>query len=247
MLEGYKLAWSDEFDQDGQPDPQKWNYDLGPKWHNCELQAYTNRPENVFVKNGILHIRALREDFCGRKYTSARIHTFGKASWKYGYFEIRAKIPDGVGAWPAFWLMPNASRNGVRWPLCGEIDMMEHTMMNPDVLVYSLHSEKINHTLPHGPYRSTSVFCDGVSKEYHIYGMEWTPVDIVYFLDGKPVCRYDRAGSTDIGIWPFDQPFYLILNVAVGGFMGGPVKEEDLPYEMLVDYVRIHQKDTLSC
>lgn len=243
MLEGYQLVWADEFTEDGALNPEKWGFDIGPKWHNNELQAYTDRAENAFVKDGMLHIRALKETFCGRNYTSARIHTYGKASWKYGYFEIRGKIPNGVGSWPAFWFMPDASRNGVRWPLCGEIDMMEHTMAEPDVLVYSLHSEKINHMNLCGPYRSTSVYSERASQQFRTYGMEWTPEYIAYLLDGEVVCRYDRNNSTDIGIWPYDQPFYLILNIAVGGFMGGPVREADLPYEMLVDYVRVYQKE----
>lgn len=243
MRNGYKLVWADEFEKDGRPDPLKWDYDMGPNWHNNELQCYTDRLENVFVKDGKLHLVARREDYCGRKYTSARIHTYGKADWQYGYFEIKGQIPHGVGSWPAFWFMPNSHRTGTRWPLCGEIDMMEHTLLEPDVMVYSLHSEKVNHTRPVGPYRSTSFYSPNSCRETRLFGMEWTPDYVEYFLDGQSVCRYDRKTENDVEDWPFDQPFYLILNIAVGGFMGGPVKDEDLPYEMTVDYVRVYQKE----
>ena len=242
MKQGYALVWADEFDREGRPDPDKWAFEVGPKWANREEQAYTDRPDNAFVQDHQLHIRALRESRMGRNYTSARMTTYPHAAWQYGYFEIRAKIPCGVGSWPALWFMPVSSKQGVRWPLCGEIDMMEHTMLEPDTLVYSLHSEKINHTRPLERQRSTRVLSPGASKAFRVYGMEWTRDSIAYFLDGEPVCRYDRGGTEDVEIWPFDQPFFLIMNIAVGGFMGGPIREADFPYEMIVDYVRVYQK-----
>lgn len=245
MKDGYTLVWADEFDYEGRPDPKKWNFDVGMHWHNNEQQAYTDRLENAQVRDGKLHLYARKEPFGEREYTSARMTTFDRQSWQYGYFEIRAKIPDGIGSWPAFWFMPDTSRQGVRWPLCGEIDMMEHTMAEPDVLVYSLHCEKLNHTRPLGEQRSTKVYREGVSREFRTYGMEWTPDSMEYFLDGESVCRYEKGElSPDqrSGYWPFEQPFFLILNIAVGGFMGGPIRKDDLPYEMIVDYVRVYQK-----
>ena len=243
MKEGYRLVWADEFEKDGRPDPAKWTLETGGKWANNEQQAYTDRLGNAFVRDGSLYLRSLKENDQGRLYTSARMMTYPHAAWQYGYFEVRARIPCGIGSWPAIWFMPVAARHGVRWPVCGEIDMMEHTMKEPDVLVYSLHSEKINHMRPPEQQRSTKVFSQGASREFRTYGMEWTKDYIEYLLDGEPVCRYDRNGTSDVGIWPFDQPFYMILNIAVGGFMGGPVKEEDLPYEMAVEYVRVYQKE----
>lgn len=242
MKDGYRLVWSDEFEKDGRPDPEKWTFETGGKWANRELQAYTDRPENAFVRDGMLHIRSLKEECMGRSYTSARMMTYPHAAWRYGWFEIRAKLPNGVGSWPAFWLLPVSFREGVRWPLCGEIDMMEHTMAEKDVLVYSLHSEKFNHMRPRPFQRSTRVHSPGASSEFRTYAMEWTHDKVEYFLDGKSVCRYSR-GAEDAGDWPFDQPFYLILNVAVGGFMGGPVNDADLPCEMLVDHVRVYRYD----
>ena len=142
MKDGYRLVWADEFISDGKPDESKWTFEVGGKWHNQELQAYTDHLKNACVSEGQLHIRAVKEPCDGRDYTSARMITYPHAAWQYGYFEVRAKIPCGIGSWPAIWLMPVASKQGVRWPLCGEIDMMEHTMVHPDELVYSLHSDK---------------------------------------------------------------------------------------------------------
>ena len=242
MKDGYHLVWSDEFDRDGPPDRGKWSFETGAHWHNGELQAYTDRECNACVSNGQLHIRAVKEPWDGRDYTSARMITYPHCAWQYGYFEVRAKIPNAPGSWPAIWLMPVSSREGVPWPLCGEIDMMEHTMLEKDVLVYSLHSKNINHLLPRDRQRSVRVFDPGASDDFREYGLEWTKDAIVYFLDGREVCRYDRGGTNDYGIWPFDAPFYLILNVAVGGFMGGPVRDGDFPCEMSVDYVRVYQR-----
>ncbi len=143
----YRLVWSDEFEYEGAPDPAKWNYDLGNhQWANNELQAYTDRPGNVFVRDGRLIIRALKERDGEREYTSARLTTYGRQSWQYGYFEIRAKLPGGRGSWPAFWFLADSIKEGVPWPLCGEIDMMEHTVVHKDTIVYSLHSQRHNHT-----------------------------------------------------------------------------------------------------
>ena len=242
MKEGYQLVWSDEFRVDGRPDPEKWSFEVGAHWHNREEQAYTDTIGNAFVRDGQLHIKAVKERYEDREYTSARMVTYPHAAWQYGYFEVRAKLPDAVGSWPAIWLMPVSSKEGVRWPLCGEIDMMEHTMLEPDVMVYSLHSEKINHTRPDVKQRSTRVPKPGATGAFHTYGLEWTKDAVSYLFDGTEVCRYDRNGTQDIEDWPFDQPFFLILNVAVGGFMGGPVQDADFPCEMIVDHVRVYQK-----
>lgn len=242
----YDLVWADEFDYEGMPDPEKWNYDVGNhQWANQELQAYTNRPDNAYVQNGRLMIRAVKEQDGDRKYTSARLTTYERQSWQYGYFEIRGRLPDGKGSWPAFWFMPDACRQGTAWPLCGEIDMMEHTVVNKNELVYSLHSQKHNHTRHDTRQYSTSVRQEGVCDEFHVYGMEWTKDYVEYFFDGKSVCKYcktDDADDQTENAWPYDKRFYMILNIAVGGFMGGPVLEEDLPYIMEVDYVRAYQK-----
>ena len=244
-LQGYELVWEDDFNYEGAPDPAKWNYDLGNhQWANQELQAYTNRPGNVIVRDGRLVIRALREQDGEREYTSARLTTYGRQSWQYGYFEIRAKLPVGCGSWPALWFLPDDIRQGVRWPLCGEIDMLEHSGRHQGDLFYSLHSQKHNHTLKDGVQYTTTIHRDGVSEDFQIYGMEWTPEYVEYFLDGESVCLYRKTDDTEDQTekaWPYDKPYYLILNIAVGG-LGGPVAEEMLPFVMEVDYVRVYQR-----
>lgn len=242
----YHLVWSEEFDYEGKPNPEKWNFDVGNQWHNNEQQAYTDRQTNAAVKDGKLMVCAQIENEGGRKYTSARMTTHDRASWQYGYFEIRAKLPVGRGSWPALWFMPDAVHAGTPWPLCGEIDMLEHTVVNKDELVYSLHSHKHNHTRHDTRQYTTSVYVPGVTGDFHVFGMEWTEEYIEYFLDGKSVCKYQKTDDPDdqtATAWPYDQPFYLIMNIAVGGFMGGEVKDEDLPYVMEVDYVRVYQKN----
>lgn len=243
----YRLVWHDEFDYEGRPDPEKWNYDVGNrKWANNELQAYTARAANVEVRDGRLLMRALKERDGEREYTSVRMTTWERQSWQYGYFEIRAKLPSGRGSWPAFWFLADDIRRGVRWPLCGEIDMMEHTLLEKNRLVYSLHSQKHNHTRHDTKQYSTGYVCPGVCEEFHVYGMEWTPEYVEYFLDGVSVCKYRKTDDPEDmseTAWPYDKPYYMILNIAVGGFMGGPVAEEDLPFVMEVDYVRVYQKE----
>lgn len=240
----YKLVWEDNFEKDGEVDPEKWFCENGNRWANNESQAYTNRLSNVCVRNGQLVITALKEDYMEREYTSARINTRGKKEFKYGYFEIEAKLPEAVGTWPAFWFMPTDCPP-VRWPLCGEIDMMEHTLVEKDVIVYSLHSDKHNHANPNTIQHSTKVSKPGSVDGYHKYGMEWTSDHIEYFYDGESVCKYSKALENQDELelcWPYDKPYYMIINVAVGGFMGGPIKDEELPSEMRVNYIRAYEK-----
>lgn len=215
------MVWWDDFDYEGAPNPAKWNYDLGNhQWPNQELQAYTDRPGNVAVHDGRLVIRALKEQDGERGYTSARLTTFGRQTWKYGYFEIRAKLPRGGGSWPALWFLAEDIRRGVKWPLCGEIDMLEHSGQHEGELFYSLHSQKHNHTLKNAVQYTTTIQREKICDDFHIFGMEWTPEHVEYFLDGKSVCIYgkgdDREDQTEAA-WPFDKPYYLILNIAVGG------------------------------
>lgn len=247
IMEGYRLVWQDEFDYEGAPDPAKWEYNLGNhQWANNELQAYTNSPKNVYVMDGKLHIKAIKEKDGEREYTSTRLVSHGKRSWQYGYFEFRVKLPKGNGSWPAVWMLSDAIVKGTPWPRCGEIDIIEHAGRKQDVLFVSLHSEKHNHTKKKEEHYTTFYEHKGVSEEFHIYAMEWTPEYIEFYVDGKSIARYnksdDKEDQTELS-WPFDQPFYLILNIAVGGNMGGEVDEESLPYHMEVDYVRVYQKE----
>ncbi len=278
-LKDYHLVWSDEFDYEGAPDPEKWNFETGNfQWPNKELQAYSDRPANVFVKNNQLTICSLKEQDGEREYTSSKLVTRGKACWQYGYFDIRAKFPKGAGCWPAIWLMPYRKHKPVpagvpvradgrpdfknfteedfkkfprpdikdRWPNCGEIDLVEYIGRKPDSLLFSLHSGRHNHQRHDTvPYTTVVDFPEGFFDEFHNYSMEWTPDYFEYFVDGVSYCRYNKTDDPiDQGYdsWPFDKPFYLIMNTAVGGGLGGPVDDCMLPYLFEIEYVRVYQK-----
>lgn len=231
------LAWSDEFDVDGAPDASKWDYSLGGNgWGNQELQTYTADRENSFVKKGALHIVARNE---GGLWTSARLKTDGKAEWKYGYFEIRAKLPKGVGTWPAIWMLPRFFKYG-NWPRSGEIDIMEHVGFNPNVIVTTVHTKAYNHTI--GTQKSASRTVAGAQDGFHTYAVDWREDSIAWYIDGVEAFRFANEGATSAE-WPFDIPFCLIMNVAVGGTWGGQqgVDPKLKKAEMLVDYVRVYQ------
>lgn len=248
LKEKYHLVWSDVFDYDGQPNPEKWICSVGNhQWANNELQAYTDNPQNVSVKDGRLTISAFKQKDGDRGYTSSRITTSGKQSWQYGYFEVRAKLPRGKGSWPAIWMLPDSIKNGTPWPECGEIDIVEHVGRKENVLLFSLHSQRHNHTRKDTAQYTTFLDYQNVCDEYHTYAIEWTSEYIEFYVDDTSVCKYsktdDKEDQTEQS-WPFDQPFYLILNIAVGGGLGGPVNNSSLPYIMDVEYVKVYQKKT---
>ena len=232
------LVFSDEFDYQGEPNPEHWNYETGGGgWGNNELQTYTDSRDNSYVTNGTLKIHA-RKSLTG-VWTSARMVTSGKVSWKYGKFEIRAKLPHGVGTWPAIWMMPQNSVYGT-WPKSGEIDIMEHVGYDPGIVHGSVHTEAFNHK--DGTQKSGSVEVPDAQVQFHVYGIEWTPDEIKWFVDGE---QYYSFSNLQISYkeWPFDQPFFLILNIAIGGDWGGaqgidPNLEEAI---MEVDYVRVYK------
>ena len=238
-----KLVWSDEFDKDGLPDAAKWGYEVGGKgWGNNELQHYTkSRPENARVENGNLIIEARKEPYEGNAYTSARLLTKNTATWTYGRFDIRAKIPAGRGTWPAIWMLgQNISSAG--WPLCGEIDIMEHVGYDQGVVHGTIHSTAYNHNK--GTQKGKQVPVPTASTDFHVYSVDWTSERMDFLVDGKVYHTLSKAelGSTTAE-WPFVQPFFLILNVAVGGNWGGKegVDETIWPRRMEVDYVRVYQ------
>ncbi len=242
------LVMSDEFDVDGAPDSSLWTYDLGdgsaqgiPGWGNNELQVYTNNSENVEVQNGLLVITA--RESSGGGYTSARIKTEGLFEQAYGRFEARIKLPQGKGLWPAFWILGNNCDTNP-WPGCGEIDIMEYLGDEPDKIFGTVH----------GPGYSGG---ESVSKEFtlegdrfdtgfHVFGIEWSPNRINYYVDDKlynSITPETIAEETDgNGTWVFNgQPFYIILNMAVGGNLpGNPDANTTFPQRMLVDYVRVY-------
>lgn len=246
---GYSLVWSDEFNQDGLPDTAKWSYDTAFNkrgWHNEEKQYYSAaRPKNARIDDGRLIIEAHAErldphrfpDWGGQDYTSARLLTRGKANWTYGYFEARAKLPCGVGTWPAIWTL--ADKENMKWPDDGEIDIMEHVGYDPGVVHQTIHTKAFNHVL--GTHKAGQLKVPDACDAFHLYQLHWTPERLRMGIDGRQVFTVER--SEDPAEWPFDGPQYLILNLAIGGAWGGKegIDDEALPARMEVDYVRVYQ------
>ncbi|MFN3485513.1 MAG: family 16 glycosylhydrolase [Planctomycetota bacterium] len=236
----WKLVWSDEFDTPGLPDPSKWDYEEGLV-RNRELQYYTRaRRENARVEDGTLILEARREDFKGARFTSASLRTLGKASWTYGRFEIKARIPTGRGLWPALWTLGTDLRR-VGWPACGELDIMENVGFDPETIYATVHTRKYNHVK--GNSKGGRIRLARPFDRFIVYAMEWFPDRIDFFADQEKYFTYVNDGS-GADAWPFDRPQYLILNVAVGGTWGGQkgVDETVFPQQMRVDYVRVYEK-----
>ena len=240
------LVWSDEFDKPGAPDDAQWNYDLGDGcpavcgWGNNELEYYTKDSKNVRVENGRLVIEAVREEKAGKSYTSTRIVTKKKGDWLYGRLEIMAKLPKGKGTWPAIWMLSTDWKYG-GWPASGEIDIMEHVGYDPGVIHGTIHTETYNHSK--GTQKEGKITVADAQEKFHLYAIEWTASKIDFFVDATKYHSVTRDPSEDYKGWPFDQPFHLILNLAVGGNWGGAqgVDESIWPQRMEVDYVRVYQ------
>jgi beta-glucanase (GH16 family) len=227
------LVWSDEFNTDGAPDPTKWGYDLGTGngWGNNELEYYTNRPENVIVQGGVLKIKAIKENYMGSAYTSTRMLSKDKYAFTYGKVEVRAKLPAGVGTWPAIWML-GSDVNTTPWPGCGEIDIMEHLGRDLNNIYGTLHYP--NHSGANGNGATKRI--SNATTEFHLYGLEWTPSAIKISVDG--VVFQTVANSAGI---PFNHNFFFILNLAMGGDFGGAVDPAVTSATMEVDYIRVYK------
>jgi beta-glucanase (GH16 family) len=248
---GYSLVWSDEFSSanGSAPDSTKWTYVVGGSgWGNHELQSYTSRPQNVQIQKGNLVITALRENYTGadgiaRNYTSARLKTQNLFTQAYGRFEARIKIPKGQGIWPAFWMLGNdINQNG--WPKCGEIDIMENIGREPGIIHGSLHGP--SSTAPTSDLTATVSLPTGqnYSDDFHIYAIEWEPGSVRFYVDSNNYATFTRSQWPAGGQWVFDHPFFILLNVAVGGvWPGTPDATTQSPQQMLVDYVRVYTKN----
>jgi beta-glucanase (GH16 family) len=233
-------SWADEFDGPANmlPDPAKWTYDLGNNngWGNQELETYTNLVQNVRL-DGSGHL-VIHVDRNGSSYTSARLKTQGMFSAEYGRIESRIRLPFGQGIWPAFWML-GTNITTVGWPQCGEIDVMENVGREPSV----------NHGSVHGPGYSGGNSVSGLYRlsgssrfadDFHVFAIQWAPQSISFFVDGVSYKTVTPASLPSGASWVFDNPFFLILNVAVGGnFPGSPDTTTAFPQEMIVDYVRV--------
>ena len=235
-----KLLWEEDFSKDGLPDPTYWSYDVGDHgWGNKELQYYSKEDlKNARVENGILIIDAQADTSHPKGYTSARLVTKGKAAWQYAYIEVRAKLPEGIGTWPAIWMLPEKNTYG-GWPKSGEIDIMEHVGYDPGNVHGTIHTEAFNHGI--GTQKGAQLMVPDFNEEFHVYAIDWTKDKIDFFIDGQIYFTFENAGN-DYKEWPFDQPFHLILNIAVGGNWGGAkgVDAKIWPQQMEVDYVRVY-------
>lgn len=240
----YVMVWNDEFSYTGLPDSTRWSWDTAGnawKWGNNEAQFYTkNRKENAFVKDGLLTITALKENDEGHAYTSARLITKHKGDWLYGRIEVSAKLPDGRGMWPAIWMLSTDDSYG-GWPASGEIDIMENVGYDPYVIVCSAHTKAYNHV--DRTQKNDKITIPDCYTKFHLYALEWDPQQYSVYVDDRLVFTFHNEG-TGYMAWPFDKPFHLLLNLAVGGNWGGAKGVDDsiFPRSMCVDYVRVYQK-----
>ena len=232
----WHLIWQDEFDNTTL-DQSKWRLDIGYTGEfNGELEIYTGRPENVFIEDSCLVLAARKEKYLGYGYTSARLNTHGLNSWTYGRIEARIKIPSGKGIWPAFWMLgEDISTQG--WPACGEIDIMENIGHRPDTVRGTIHGP--------GYSRDDSIGADFIlhgknfSDDFHLFAIEWMPEQIGWYVDG---CQTNILTPKHVpGKWVFNHPFFILLNLAVGGHWPGyPDETTIFPQFMYVDYVRVY-------
>ncbi|TDE03596.1 glycoside hydrolase family 16 protein [Flavobacterium hiemivividum] len=253
--EKWKLVWKEEFNYTGLPDPSKWSYEVG-HIRNNEQQYYTNaRQENVWVSKGVLAITGRKESYPNEfyskedktwktenptaQYTSASINTLGKVGWKYGRIEVRAKLPQGAGIWPAIWMM-GTNRSEIGWPKCGEIDVMEFVGNQPKEIYGTMHFPD-----PLGKGNKSNgnkIVVENLDADFHVYAIEWNEQTIDVYFDDKKYHSFsvDSAGVGDDN--PFRKPFYLLLNLAMGANWPGPIDDTILPQKFLVDYVRVYEK-----
>lgn len=228
------LIWSDEFDTNGSPDATKWTYDIGAGgWGNGESQYYTDRTDNAVVQDGNLIITAKSESFSGSDYTSARMKTQGLFNFTYGRVDVRAKLPDGAGTWPAIWML-GSNFPTVGWPECGEIDIMEQTGSDKNTVLATCHwfDTGTNAKADYGLTTSIS----NATSEFHTYTLEWTDQSVAVYLDD--VKYYELSNSAN---FPFNDDFFIILNIAMGGTLGGTIDAGFTEATMEVDYVRVYQ------
>lgn len=243
--ERWVLAIADEFDgpEGTPPNPAIWTHDIGGHgWGNGQLEFDTNRVENVSLDGeGNLRIIAREESFRGNDYTSGRIKTMDLVEREYGRFEARIKLPAGQGLWPAFWML-GANFEDVGWPECGEIDIMEFRGQQPDLISSALHGPGYSGAEPiFGTFRLADG--DTFTDDFHVFAVDWDPGLIRFSVDSEVYQTITSAGVSARGKWVFDHPFFVLLNLAVGGGFVGPVgPNTEFPAVMLVDYVRIFER-----
>lgn len=240
----WQLIWNDEFDYTGLPDSTRWSYDTEGNswgWGNNEAQYYTaSDSANAYVKEGVLTITARIDSMGGKRYTSARLITKEKGDWLYGRFEIRAKLPTGLGTWPAIWMLSTDWEYG-GWPASGEIDIMENVGYDPDTIVGSAHTQSYNHVK--GTHKNAKIYVPTSYNDFHVYALEWEANEYRVYVDESLYFTFKNEG-TGFAAWPFDKRFHLLLNLAIGGNWGGQKGIDDtlFPHHFQIDYVRVYEK-----
>jgi len=243
-----QLVWSDEFEEAGLPNPDSWAYDVGDAcnlpagcgWGNQEKQFYTaSNLKNARIENGHLVIEVHKESKGSADFTSARLKTKKKFELQYGRVEVRAKLPSGKGTWPAIWMLSSNNTYG-GWPRSGEIDIMEHVGHIPDSIYGTIHTEAYNHML--GTQKGSSIHISDAETAFHKYAIDWNEQEISFSVDDQIYYSFSKH-KEEASTWPFDQDFYLIINVAVGGSWGGAMGVDPTiwPQKMEIDYVRFYQ------
>ncbi len=232
LVKHYDFTNQNELDRD------EWNIAVGEKWHNKELQQYVDTNENIYFDNG-LHLKATYENGIIK---SGRINTKNKFTFTYGKIEVLAKVPKGKGTWPAIWMMPNEDTFG-HWPKSGEIDIMEHVGNDLDNFIMCLHTEAHNHV--NGDAYGAKQVVDGLSDDFQLFSLDWEANQITYYINNEKLVSYKRGedgkDETHRG-WPFIHPYYLILNLAIGGMLGGEVDYNSFPQEFVIKDIKVYQK-----
>lgn len=236
----YRLVWEDLFNQDGKPNEANWTFETGGHgFGNHEAQYYTDRLDNAYVKDGMLHIVSKKEVYKDNFYTSAKLTTLNKHHIRYGKIEVMAKIPRGLGTWPAIWLL-GENMHEVGWPSCGEIDLMEHVGHNEEHIHFSLHALDNHHLIGNQPTFAKRI--PGILDDFNEFSLTWDEEGFEFFLDQKSYVKFNKKDYPNITLWPFDQPFYLILNLALGGSWGGLIDDSIFPLEFLIKYVKVYER-----
>lgn len=239
-MKNNKLIFEEHFNQSNTLNSEIWNYEVGEKWANNELQCYTDSPKNLWIENQQLHIMATINPDEKCKYQSARINTFAKKHFQYGKFVVNAKMPKGKGSWPAIWFLGTSMKEShVRWPLCGEIDLVEFAGNKPGSFSSAIHTDAFNHKI--GTHKGKRINLPDVSDAFHDYILEWTPEKLVFSIDENPYMTFEKPKYATEREWPYDHPFYLVINLAVGGWYGGAVDDQTFPFELIVNSIKVYE------
>ncbi len=235
----FELVWEDNFDVAGLPNSKIWGYEEG-FIRNNETQYYTKeRLENCRIENGNLLIEARKDNWNGHDITSASLNTFGKKSILYGRIEVKAKLPTGVGTWPAIWML-GENMEKIDWPACGEIDIMENVGFDPDVIHANIHTKAYNHVKKTN--KGNKITIEKPFNDFHVYAVEWFEDHMDFFVDDKKYFTFQNE-KTGNDVWPFDKPHYLLINLAIGGAWGGQKGVDDsiFPQKYFIDYVKVYK------